>query len=99
MKNKKIGKFRKWLIKLLGGISPDEKIQPIIIESNYKPLVLKKSAIEESHIPSNFTISKLKRDMAKELETYIVVMKHFNIDTQETIYNAQITLLENKNDV
>ena len=62
---KKVSKFRKWLIRKLGGICLDEK--PIIIENKVSPFTLS-SRIELSREEVNYLADYFPRGLEKEIK-------------------------------
>ena len=65
----KISKFRKWLIKKLGGITPDEKITPIMLSESHRKI----ETIEASLI-----LSKRQADEYREYIQPILERDIFN---------------------
>lgn len=77
-----MSKFRKWLIKKLGGITPDEKITPIILnESHIKIETLEASVIIsklQADVDREYVQTVLERDIFKQLTRKINI---YTVDT------------------
>ena len=82
---KKMGKFRKWLIHKLGGICPDDAIQPLQVESR------KAKSLYINFNMSNQAYASMRKDMTEE-EVYQEMKKFFEHNWGELVIDyATIT--------
>ena len=101
---KKIGKFRKWLIKKLGGVIPcDNKViitnirHTKTFESNLKFSFYDHQVLVKSN-PFKADI-KIKETLWEKLGEQIIPTLHTerydNIETLEKVFKAKLTIVEN----
>lgn len=91
---KKINKFRKWLIKKLGGITPDQKIKPIIIEQKHKIKELKVSVLDYGLMTTEEIARELSLKLGEALDDYITIVKTFDPICIRNKYTAILKVVE-----
>lgn len=91
---KKLSKFRKWLIKKLGGITPDQKIEPIIIEQKHKIKELKVSVLGYGLMTQEDIARELSLKLGEALDNYITIVKTYDPICNRNKYTAILKVVE-----
>lgn len=91
---KKLSKFRKWLIKKLGGITPDQKIEPIIIEQKHKIKELKVSVLGYGLMTQEDIARELSSRLSVALDDYITIIKTYDSICNGNKYTAILKVVE-----
>lgn len=91
---KKISKFRKWLITKLGGITPDQKIEPKIIFQERAVKELNVSIIAHAYESKDETMMRLNQELLNAIAQYVQVYTEVDIGDMYTRYTARIKVVE-----
>lgn len=91
---KKVSKFRKWLITKLGGITPDQKIEPIIIEQKHKIKEIKVSVLAYGLVTTEEISRELSIKLGIALDDYITIIKTYEPCACLNKYTAILKVVE-----
>ena len=91
---RKVSKFRKWLITKLGGITPDQKIEPIIIEQKHKIKEIKVSVLSYGFMTTEEIARELSIKLGEALDDYITIIKTYDACACRNKYTAILKVVK-----
>lgn len=96
---KKIGKFRAWLIKILGGELPSENKPTVIIkECSRETQRLEESVrvgfYDKEYITEPMIKEQLIKKLIEDIAPFVMFLTFDDIERLETNYKAQLTIVK-----